>query len=55
MKFDLYAPTRGDVFDNLLLVKSLDETHSMQNYQFKALSIVQLWLSVVYALGGYST
>jgi hypothetical protein len=55
MEFDLNAPTRGDAFGNLLLVKSLDETHSMQNCQFKTLSIVQLWLSVVYALGGYST
>jgi hypothetical protein len=25
MEFDLYAPTRGDALDNLVLVKSLDE------------------------------
>jgi hypothetical protein len=36
MEFDLYAPTRVDAFGNLVLVKSLDETHSTQNYQFKA-------------------
>jgi hypothetical protein len=31
MELDLYAPTRGNAFDNLVLVKSLDETRSMQN------------------------
>jgi hypothetical protein len=36
MEFDLYAPTRGDALDNLGLVKSLDETYSTQNCQFKA-------------------
>jgi hypothetical protein len=36
MEFDLYAPTRGDALGNLVLVKSLDETSSTQNCQFKA-------------------
>jgi hypothetical protein len=47
MEFDLYAPTRGDALGNLVLVKSLDETYSMQNCQLKVYSIVQLWSSVV--------
>jgi hypothetical protein len=36
MEFNSYAPTRGDALDNLVLVKSLDETYSTQNCQFKA-------------------
>jgi hypothetical protein len=36
MEFDSYAPTRGDALGNLVLEKSLDETYSTQNYQFKA-------------------
>jgi hypothetical protein len=45
MKFDLYAPTRGDAFDNLVPIKSLDETHSTQNFQFRALQFkAGLWL-----------
>jgi hypothetical protein len=47
MEFDLYASTRDDVLGNLVLVKSLDETYSTQNCQFKAKFIVQLWSSVV--------
>jgi hypothetical protein len=37
MEFDLYAPTRGDALDNLVLIKSLDETYSTQNCQFQGL------------------
>jgi hypothetical protein len=36
MEFYLYAPTTGDTFGNLVLAKSLDETHSTKNCQFKA-------------------
>jgi hypothetical protein len=31
IEFDLYAPTRGDAFNNLVLVKSLDKTYFTQN------------------------
>jgi hypothetical protein len=47
MELDLYAPTSGDALSNLVLVKSLDVTYSTQNCQFKAQTIVQLWLGVV--------
>jgi hypothetical protein len=36
MEFDLYATTRGDALGHLVLVKSLDETYSTQNWHFKA-------------------
>jgi hypothetical protein len=36
MEFDLYAPTKENALANLVLVKSLEETYSTQNYQFKA-------------------
>jgi hypothetical protein len=54
-KCDLYASNRGDASCSLVSVMGFSETHLTQNYQFKAQSIVQLWLSVAITLDGCST
>ena len=54
-KCDVYASNREDALCRLVPVKGSSKTHLTQNYQFKVLSIVQLWLSVPIALDGCST
>jgi hypothetical protein len=53
-KCELYACNRGDAPYSLVSVMGFSETHLTQNCQFKAQSIVQLWLSVAITLDGYS-
>ena len=55
LEYDLYASNRGDAFCSQVLAKDFSNIHLTQNWQFKAKSIVQLWLGETIALDGCST
>jgi hypothetical protein len=48
-EYDLYAPTRGNAFDNLVSVKSLGETHSHKTCNSRHSPLLKLWMGIAWS------